>query len=308
MKKLCGLLLVVFSLLFTHALSEQTYVRTEDFVPPVIDESVLQTEPWLLVLKTAQEEIGYKEGPKSNQTKYGEWFCGRRVAWCAEFLTWCVDQTDQLYGTNLMHNVYPFYGGSDDGAPWFKKKGRFVSDNGIMPQTNEKQWLVGANRYMKEHEYIPQAGDYMWLFYYSRKRGTDHVALVEGVSQDEKGNLFVHVIEGNNPDKVQRNVYEHDYKLIYGYGTPQKRAHTNLRLYYESEEVTLLAKQLEALGFYDKNGEDYPLKADKNLTGAIYRFKSKYKLSGGRIMDLKMYNKLNEVLEEKGIQLEETKE
>ena len=283
----------------------RTFVPTAQWEPPVIDESCRDTEPWLLVLKVAQEEMGYKEGPLSNQTKYGKWFSNRRSAWCAEFLTWCVNEADTRYGTEMLKTTYPWYGGSDEGAPWFKARGRLVSDNGVMPGTNEKQWLAGADRYMNEHEYVPYPGDYLWIFYYSRKQGTDHVAIVEGVSRNEDGSLLVHVIEGNNPDTVQRAEYALDYKLIYGYGTPVKRAYTNLRLYYTSDEVTLLARQLEALDYYKKPKAGYPSQMDKTLQTALYRFKLDQKLSGGKIMDLNTWNALNEALAEKGITLKD---
>ena len=73
---------------------DRVLAATETWEPPVIDESVKDTEPWLLVIKVAQEELGYTEGPASNETKYGQWYAGRRSAWCAEFLSWCVNESD----------------------------------------------------------------------------------------------------------------------------------------------------------------------------------------------------------------------
>lgn len=58
-------------------------------------------------------------------------------------------------------------------------------------------WLIGADAYLENHEYIPSPGDYMWFSYYSPKKRTDHVAIVEGVSQNPDGSLLIHVIEGN---------------------------------------------------------------------------------------------------------------
>ncbi|MBE0600742.1 MAG: peptidoglycan-binding protein, partial [Firmicutes bacterium] len=98
--------------------------------------------------------------------------------------------------------------------------------------------------------YIPYPSDYIWFYYYSRAQGTDHVALIEGVSRDADGSIQVHVIEGNNPDKVQRAVYALEDKSIYGYGTPVKRAYTNLRVYLENDDVLLLQTELAALGYY----------------------------------------------------------
>ena len=230
--RICVVFLVI-PLLFSAALSSaraegnagRVFVATADWVPPVIDEEeALKNEPWLLVLKTAQEEIGYVEGPREDQSKYGEWFGDKYTAWCAEFLTWCVNTTDERYGTDLMKRVFPYYGHPRDGAPWFLQRERFVTSTSRVPVTGEEMWLIGMDRYLTNKEYIPYPGDYMWFAYYSPKKGTDHVAIVEGVSVEPDGSYLVHVIEGNNPDRVQRNTYELTWKLIYGYGTPVRRA------------------------------------------------------------------------------------
>ncbi len=241
---LCILLILV------PASAEREIVSTEAWTPPDLTDFTDTDSPELLVLKVAQEELGYEEGPLSNQTKYGEWFCGGRVAWCSEFLTWCVDQVDQRYGTALMDTVFPYYGGPSTGAPFFIQKGRFISDTGQVPNTYEKQWLIGSDQYLENNEYIPYPGDYIWFYYYNRTQGTDHVALVEGVSRDADGSIQIHVIEGNNPDKVQRAVYALVDKSIYGYGTPVKRAYTNLRVYNENDDVLLLQNDMVTLGYY----------------------------------------------------------
>lgn len=280
------LLLLFCLLMIVPAFAEEAdYPLTSEWQPPVITEDCIDTEPWLLVLKVAQEEVGYVEGPASNQTKYGEWFCQRRVAWCAEFLTWCVNEADTRYGTNLLRTVYPWYGASKEGAPWFMARGRFVSDTGIVPGGREKQWMIGADRYMQAHEYIPSPGDYLWIFYYSTQQGTDHVAIVEGVSRDEEGKLQIHVIEGNNPDRVQRAVYPHDYKLIYGYGTPVRHAYTNISLYDRGDDVQLLEDYLVADGIM-KPRTMYKDQMDKTLKEALMKYQRKHGLRVTGIWDL----------------------
>ena len=99
------ILMLMLCLMLVHpAYAEETdYPLTSEWEPPVITEDCIETEPWLLVLKIAQEEIGYVEGPLNNQSKYGEWFCQRRVAWCAEFLTWCVNEADTRYEIGRAH-------------------------------------------------------------------------------------------------------------------------------------------------------------------------------------------------------------
>lgn len=273
-------------LLVTPAFAEEVdYPLTSEWQPPVITEDCIDTEPWLLVLKIAQEEIGYVEGPLSNQSKYGTWFSNRRSAWCAEFLTWCVNEADTRYGTSMLRNMYPWYGASKEGAPWFMERGRFVSDTGIVPGGREKQWMIGSDKYMEAHEYIPSPGDYLWIYYYSTAKGTDHVAIVEGVSRDENGQLMVHVIEGNNPDRVQRAVYAHNYKLIYGYGTPIRHAYTNIALYDRGDDVQVLEDILVADGIM-KPRSQYKNQMDKKLKEALKKYQRKHGLKVTGVWDL----------------------
>jgi peptidoglycan hydrolase-like protein with peptidoglycan-binding domain len=223
---------------------------TADWAPPDLSALTADSPPQLLLLKVAQGEVGYVEGPLPDESKYGEWFSHSRCAWCAEFLTWCVDQEDQQYGCHLMETIYPRYGGPSTGAPFFMEKGRFISDNGKLP-TKEKQWLIGSDHYLRANEYIPQEGDYIWFYYHNRSVGTDHVAIVEGVSVEPNGDVTVHVIEGNNPDSVQRAVYALTDTRIYGFGTPVKRAYSNLRLYNRGDDVLALQQEMIALGYYE---------------------------------------------------------
>lgn len=282
-----SLLMLLFGLLLTLpcCAEEADYPLTSEWQPPVITEDCIESESWLLVLKIAQEEIGYVEGPLSNQSKYGKWFSNRRSAWCAEFLTWCVNEADTRYGTQMLRNMYPWYGASKEGAPWFMARGRFVSDTGIVPGGREKQWMIGADEYMQPHEYIPSPGDYLWIYYYSTAKGTDHVAIVEGVSRDENGQLQVHVIEGNNPDRVQRAVYAHNYKLIYGYGTPVRHAYTNIALYDRGDDIQVLEDILVADGIM-KPRTQYKDQMDKKLKEALKSYQRKHKLKVTGVWDL----------------------
>ena len=234
---------------FAASAGEGSCVPTEEWVPPVIDENdALENSPWLLVLKIAQEEIGYVEGP-GNKSKYGKWFGDEYAAWCAEFLSWCVNEADTRYGTSLMNNVFPHYGHPKDGAPWFLQRERFISSKSRVPGTEERMWLIGADDWLKSGEYIPSPGDYMWFSYYNPKKGTDHVAIVEGVSQNADGSLVIHVIEGNNPDRVQRNTYDIGWKQIYGYGTPVRKATRSLRLCSHGDDCQPVNRYLHLLGY-----------------------------------------------------------
>ena len=149
-KRLFAAILLAITITVSCAARAAEYVPTAEWEPPVIDEEeALRSAPWLLVLKVAQEEIGYVEGPRKDESKYGEWFGDIRTAWCAEFLTWCVNQADERYGTSLMDQVYPYYGHPKDGAPWFIERERFISSTGKLPTTGEKMWLDGADHYLK---------------------------------------------------------------------------------------------------------------------------------------------------------------
>lgn len=255
-KLLLALALLLCVACLAASAEERQFVPTAQWTPPDLSQVTSGSPPELLLLKVAQEELGYVEGPRNNQSKYGAWFSGRRVAWCAEFLAWCVDQADQRYGTQLTDNIYPHRDTSGKDVTYFVQKGRFIGDTGKLP-SNEKQWLAGSEEYLKKDEYIPYPGDYILFVWYSRSRGTDHVAVVEGVSRDEDGAIQLHIIEGNNPDRVQRATVALTDKQIYGFGTPVKRAYSVLKLYNRNDDVAQLQKDLITLGYYkqEKNKE-----------------------------------------------------
>lgn len=280
-------ILVLLCCLFILPASAQeaALVPTSEWEPPVITKACRETEPWLLVLKIAQEELGYVEGPRSNQTKYGEWFNGGRPAWCAEFLTWCVNEADMRYGTNLMNNVFPWYGLKKEGAPWFIQRGRFISITGSIPNTREKQWLIGSETYLKSRGYIPSPGDYIWFFYHTFQKGSDHVAIVEGISRDENGTVQIHVIEGNNPDRVQRATYALTDKHIYGFGTPVRRAYTNVALYDTFDDVQLLDQILIAQGYLEPRSTPRR-QVDKELLAALKSYQRANGLDDTGVWDI----------------------
>lgn len=131
-----------------------------------------------------------------------------------------------------------------------------------MPTTLEKQWLLGADHYLEDNEYIPYPGDYLWISYYSPHVTTDHVAMVEGVSINEKGEYVVHVIEGNNPDRVQRATYLLTYGKIHGYGTPVRRANRVIRLYDGCNDILPIQAYLVQKGYLKRiNSREFDARA-----------------------------------------------
>ena len=136
-----GFMLLTVSLMFVL-----TCTLAEEGSPPSAPAAVTQqeaietvTQPKVteapeksfvdLLLSVATEEIGYSE-KKNGYTKYGDWSGDPYAEWCAEFLCWSVDQTDQRYGTNLLKVQYPLYSGSNVGRDWFISKGRYIDRRG----------------------------------------------------------------------------------------------------------------------------------------------------------------------------------
>ncbi|MBO4925753.1 MAG: peptidoglycan-binding protein [Clostridia bacterium] len=207
----------------------------------------------LLLLQTAQNEIGYTE-ERSGFTKYGDWAGDPTAEWCAEFLCWCVHRVDTEHHTQLLDRVYPNYSGTNTGRNWFLREGRYIARKGFVPSWGS-QWYKGASEPMEKNSYIPQPGD--WAFLSDNAEGdTSHVALVEYCTRDENGRVLVHVIEGNNvtkpaPQGVARNVYPLDYWKILGYGTVYDLADIALRFGNKGVKVKALQQALVAAGLLD---------------------------------------------------------
>ncbi len=199
-----------------------------------------------LLLDMARKELGYTEDKYKN-TKYGEWAGDPDAEWCAEFLCWCVDRVDAEFQTQLLKNVYPLYSSSNTGRDWFIKNGRYIARTGTVPEWGS-QWYIGESTQMQKNSYIPQPGD--WMFFSISAAGdTSHVAMVEFCTTDPVGKVYVHVIEGNNPEAVARNMYPIDNWAIQGYGTVTDLADLTMRRGCEGIKVTELQEKLILLGY-----------------------------------------------------------
>jgi len=201
------------------------------------------------LLAIAEQELGYVEGG-NNYSKYGEWSGDPNAAWCAEFICWCVDQLDQQRGTQLLNTIYPKYSGQNTGRDWFIKRGRFVYRKGVCPDWGY-QWMKGSDHYLGKNEYIPRPGDLMF-FSYNEAGDTEHVALVEYCTRSELGEVIIHVIEGNNPDRVQRKAYPLDDSQVLGFGLCQDLADTVMRFGNEGDKVLALQHTLNELGYLEE--------------------------------------------------------
>ncbi len=202
-----------------------------------------------LLLGVARKELGYTEDRYKN-TKYGEWAGDPDAEWCAEFLCWCVDRVDITFQTKLLKNVYPLYSSSNTGRDWFIGKGRYIARTGNVPGWGS-QWYTGESEQMKKNSYIPQPGD--WMFFSVSSSGdTSHVAMVEFCTRGPDGKVYVHVIEGNNPEAVARNMYPIDNWAIQGYGTVTDLAGITMRRGCEGVKVKELQQKLILIGFLAK--------------------------------------------------------
>ena len=246
------------------------------------------------LLDVARGEIGYKEG-SHGYSKYGEYWGDGYAQWCAEFLCWCVDQVDKTHGTALLKNVYPLYSGQNTGMRWFIKEGRWVARNGNLEEWGY-QWFKGEDEFITAGEYIPQPGD--WVFFsWTSDGNTSHVAMVEYATQDQNGDVTIHCIEGNNPDRVARVTYSTADKKILGYGTVHDVADWTMRFGNTGKKVTELQEKLVYLGW---------LSAD-NVTGhfgvntqdAITRFQTAHNLKVLGIANIETQTLINRLYDEK---------
>ena len=69
------------------------------------------------LLEVAKSQIGYIEGPKDNETKYGKYTKMNFQPWCGSFVNWCGNEA----GVKLPNTVY-----TPAGAAAFKKAGQWI--------------------------------------------------------------------------------------------------------------------------------------------------------------------------------------
>lgn len=119
--------------------------------------------------RIARNQVGYREGPKNNETKFGAWFGMNYVAWCAIFLSW------------LSYN---------SGLTYFGKPWRFASTIAARADARKKgRWTT-----------LPTVGTYAMMEHTST---TGHVGFVIYLLR-RNGQLIVGTIEGNTNDQGAR--------------------------------------------------------------------------------------------------------
>ncbi len=278
----------VFALCLAFLLLLSAAGAEENRLPPV--ETVPDYVQWLL--EVAGEEVGYREG-EHGWNKYGAWSGDPYAQWCAEFLCWCVDQVDQRHGTHLLNRLYPLYSGQNTGRAWFIRAGRFIVRKGEGEGWGY-EWLKGHSAFIRTVDYIPQPGDYVF-FTWTSGTDTDHVALVEYCAQDTEGRTMIHVIEGNNPVSVARNVYSLYDTQILGYGTVHDLADITMRYGNSGEKVRQLQESLAYLGFLESR---FVTGDFGNATAAAVRsFQNAHRLRGHSIANMETQRVLQEEVE-----------
>jgi cell wall-associated NlpC family hydrolase len=132
------------------------------------------------IVEVAASQIGNAGG-----APYWSWYgFSGRVEWCACFVSWCAAETGYLDAGRI-----PRFSYCPSGIAWFQDAG---------------QW--------QDRGYMPQPGDIIF-FDWQGDGESDHVGIVEYV---ESG--YVHTIEGNSSDTVNRQTYSISSSVIVGYG------------------------------------------------------------------------------------------
>lgn len=128
------------------------------------------------LIEVALSQVGYIEGPKDNQTKYGAFTKVNYQPWCGSFLMWC----SNISGTSIPNTISTVAGSSA-----FKKKKRWFKNDGVN---------------------IPKAGDILYFDYPGD--GVNRISHTEIAIADGNANGYVLTVGGNtSSDKKgdQRN-------------------------------------------------------------------------------------------------------
>ena len=207
------------------------------------------------LLAVAVSELGYS-ATKGGYSKYGEWGGNAYGEWCSEFVSWCVNTADEVYGLSMLGADYPMQTSCDEGAAWFASQGRYITTSGTLKNAGE-QFYLSDGVSVADRPYVPQPGDLIYIEWYKYNR-LDHVGIVEFVTQNADGSYTVHTIEGNNhilgptPSVVARYSYALEDPSIRGYGVQQSGlVGTTLTTGSSGESVAAFQRQLRDLGFYD---------------------------------------------------------
>ena len=135
------------------------------------------------IVKIAESQIGNIGGQK-----FWQWYgFNSRVEWCAIFVSWVANEAGYLNTA-----IPKFAQCHNQGIVWFQTMSLWHGRG-----------------------FTPKSGDIIF-FDWEQDGHSDHVGIVEKVSNGK-----VYTIEGNSNNRVQKQNYKLNSKVIYGYGTPQ---------------------------------------------------------------------------------------
>lgn len=80
------------------------------------------------LIEVALAEVGYIEGPKDNETKYGKFTKADFQPWCGSFVNWCGNEA----GVKIPNTVY-----TPGGAAAFKKAGSWIDCDVADPEPGD---------------------------------------------------------------------------------------------------------------------------------------------------------------------------
>jgi len=80
------------------------------------------------LIEVALAEVGYVEGPKDNETKYGAFMKANFQPWCGSFVNWCANEA----GVKIPNTVF-----TPGGAAAFKKAGSWVDGDVADPEPGD---------------------------------------------------------------------------------------------------------------------------------------------------------------------------
>jgi hypothetical protein len=80
------------------------------------------------LIQVAKSQVGYIEGPKDNETKYGAYTKSNFQPWCGSFVNWCAKEA----GVKIPNTVY-----TPGGAAAFKKAGAWIDGDIADPEPGD---------------------------------------------------------------------------------------------------------------------------------------------------------------------------
>ena len=80
------------------------------------------------LIQVAKSQVGYIEGPKDNETKYGAYTKANFQPWCGSFVMWCANEA----GIKVPNTVY-----TPGGAAAFKKAGSWIDGDIADPEPGD---------------------------------------------------------------------------------------------------------------------------------------------------------------------------